>query len=108
MEIHYHAAGMPAPRWDGSRVIFMLSLDGRQVRCGISRGAILEACNSRYMRDRDFLPGFHSTRPRIEALAMAIFAERPEGVTGTLNIWADDVFDPPAAPAAAQVLAQRA
>jgi len=88
--------------------MFTVVIGERQVRCGISRAALIEACDCNQMNDRDCLPEFLRSRLRIEAIAAAIFAERPEGVTGTLNIWADDVTHPPAAPAAAKSLAHLA
>ncbi len=102
MALHHLDTRPPAPRWDGSRVMFTVVVAGRRVHCGISRGALQEACGPRHMRDPDFLPGFERERRRIEAIAVAVAAIRPEGVTGMLHIWADDVTDPPSGPAASR------
>ncbi|MGH7190751.1 MAG: hypothetical protein ACREF0_16395, partial [Acetobacteraceae bacterium] len=50
---------------------------------------------------------FTDGRDRIEKIAADIFALRREGVSGTLHIWADDIHDPPSAPAIARKAALR-
>lgn len=94
------------PRWDGSRVLFQIEVVGRSVACAISRAALQQVSGGRHIPSGDLLRRFADTRGRIEEIATDIFAVRPENVTGTLHIWADDIDDPPSAPAIACPAAQ--
>ena len=94
------------PRWDGSRILFDIKIEGRPVACAISRGALQEISGCRHIASADLLGRFASGRERIETVAVGIFAVRPESVTGTVNIWADDIDDPPSAPAVARPTAE--
>ena len=94
------------PRWDGSSVQFELEIAGRTVPCAISRAALQEISGRHHIASGDLLRRFAEGRDRIERVAAGIFAVRPESVTGTLRIWADDVDDPPSAPAIACQAAQ--
>lgn len=97
------------PRWDGSRVLFEIDVAGRPVACAISRAALQELSGCRYIASGEVLRRFADGRDRIEEIATNIFAVRPESVTGTLHIWADDINDPPSATAVAhQAAAVRA
>ena len=90
------------PRWDGSRVLFEIEVAGRPIACAISRAALQELSGRRHIASGDLLRRFADGRDRIERIAASIFAIRPESVTGTLHIWADDIDDPPSAPAIAR------
>jgi hypothetical protein len=94
------------PRWDGSSLLFELEIAGTAVPCAISRAALQEICGCHHIASGDLLRRFTEGRERIEKIAAGIFAVRPESVTGTLRIWADDVDDPPSAPAVACQAAQ--
>lgn len=80
---------------------------GTAVPCAISRGALEALTGASFIAPRDILTRFAEQRTRIEDLARSIFAIRPESVTGTLNIWSDDVETPPDAPARALHAARR-
>lgn len=92
------------PRWDGSRILFEIEIAGRPVACAISRAALLGGCH--HIAYGDLLHRFADGRNRIEEIAKSIFAIRPESVTGTLHIWADDIDDPPSAPAVGRQAAE--
>jgi hypothetical protein len=94
------------PRWDGSRILFEIEIAGRPVVCAISRAALQELSGCHHIASGDLLRRFADGRDRIEEIAASIFAIRPESVTGTLHIWADDIDDPPSAPAVARQAAE--
>ncbi|WP_137127702.1 DUF1488 family protein [Roseomonas sp. HF4] len=94
------SAEAPPPRWDGHRLLFDLPLEGGgQVRCAISRLALLAVSGGGSLRTMDLLRRFAAARPRIEAAAQARLRERAGPPLGLLHIWEEDVTDPsPAAP----------
>lgn len=94
------------PRSDGSRVLFEIAVAGRPVACAISRGALQELSGCHRIASDDLLRRFAAGRNRIEEIAASIFAVRPESVTGTVNIWADDIDDPPSPPTVARQAAK--
>lgn len=81
------------PRWDGSRVLFDIQHDGQLVACAISRGALQDMSEHRCFKAADLLKCFGEARTRIEEIAVAKFRADGEGVSGVINIWADDVDD---------------
>jgi hypothetical protein len=85
------------PRWDGSRVIFEINDgNGRMISCAISRAALEAIGGSRCLRSADLLGCFIHARARIERLALEKLRGRPDGISGRLSLWADDVeFGPP-------------
>ena len=91
------------PRWDGSRVLFEITDGTRQIQCAISRAALEEISERRLFRAADLLGCFANARGRIEKLALEKLRARPDGISGRLSLWADDVdFLPPdGAPVAA-------
>jgi hypothetical protein len=89
------------PRWDGTRILFEIEVDGERLLCAISRSALQDLSGRRHFAAPDLLKGFVAVRERIEAIATQKFRARPESVTGVLSIWADDVDDPPTAPGVA-------
>jgi uncharacterized protein DUF1488 len=102
MNIVKRLRSVTRPRWDGSGILFEIELAGRPVACAISRAALQELSGCHYIASSDLLRRFADGRDRIEEIATGIFAMRPESVTGTLHIWADDITDPPLAPAVAR------
>ena len=102
MNIARKLPSVTRPRWDGSRVLFEIKVAGKTIACAISRTALQELSGCHYIASGDLLRRFADGRDRIEEIASSIFALRPESVTGTLHIWADDIDDPPAAPAVAR------
>lgn len=105
MNIVKRMRSVTRPRWDGGRVLFEMEIAGRPVACAISRAALQELSGC-HIASSDLLRRFAAGRSRIEEIASSIFATRPESVTGTLHIWADDIDDPPSAPAVARRLAE--
>lgn len=101
MNINKRSRLVARPRWDGSRVLFEIEIAGTPVACAISRAALQELSGCHHIASGDLLRRFADGRDRIEKIAASIFAVRPESVTGTLHIWADDIDDPPSAPAVA-------
>ena len=98
------------PRWDGTRVFFEIADGNEQIQCAISRAALEEISERRCFRAADLLGCFANARGRIERLALEKLRARPDGVSGRVNLWADDMdFVPPGgAPfAACQEIAQR-
>lgn len=81
------------PRWDGSRVVFEIDVDGEIVDCAISRSALQDISGVRRFAPVDLLRGFGEVRARIEEIAANKFRIRPETVSGFVSIWADDVED---------------
>lgn len=98
------ASSQPAarPRWDGSCILFEAQVAGNLVACAISRAALQEVSGCHYIKADDLLRRFAEGRDKIEQIAAEMLAVRPESVTGTLHIWADDITDPPSAPAVAR------
>jgi hypothetical protein len=94
------------PRSDGSRVMFEIEVAGQPVACAISRGALQELSGCHRIASGDLLRRFAAGRDRIEEIAAGIFAVRPESVTGTLHVWADDIDDPPPPPTVARQAAE--
>jgi hypothetical protein len=83
-------------RWDGSRVLFEITDGNEQIPCAISRQALEEISERRCSRAADLLGCFANARGRIERLALEKLRARPDGVSGRLSLWADDVdFVPP-------------
>ncbi len=104
MKLVAPALSLSAPRWDGSRVLFEIAAAGRVVPCAISRSALQDVTGRRQFAATELLKNFVAARPRIEAIAARMFGERPESVSGIVSIWADDIDDPPAAPAVASAV----
>jgi hypothetical protein len=92
------------PRWDGSRMLFDMIVGDAHIACSISQGALQELSETRSFRPEDFRRAFTKARRRIERIAHEKFCARPDGIFGTLNIWADDLDDLP--PASAPVAAR--
>jgi hypothetical protein len=88
------------PRWDGSRVLFEIIDGDEHIPCAISRAALEEISERRCFGGADLLGCFANARGRIDLEKMRA---RPDGISGRLSLWADDVdFVPPdGAPAAA-------
>jgi Protein of unknown function (DUF1488) len=105
MNIVKRLPSVTRPRWDGSRVLFQIEVAGRPVACAISRAALQEVSGCHHIASADLLRRFADGRDRIEEIATNIFAMRSESVTGTLHIWANDIDDPPSAPAVARQFA---
>ena len=98
------------PRWDGSRILFEIKDGNEQIPCAISRAALEEISERRCFGAADLLGCFTYARGRIERLALEKLRARPDGVSGRVNLWADDMdFVPPGgAPFAAyQEIARR-
>jgi len=92
---------------DGTRVLFEI-VDGSEiVECAISRMALEDISTGRCFKPADMLKCFAKSREQIEALAVQKFRRRPEGVSGRLSLWSDDVSEPPTGtvPAAVQIAA---
>jgi hypothetical protein len=107
MNINAKPPSTKRPRWDGHRLLFEIEVAGKPVSCAISRAALEEVSGYRYIQASDLLRRFAGQRDRINEIAAGIFAIRPDNVTGVLNIWADDINDPPpAAPIIAKQMAQ--
>jgi len=84
-----------SPRWDGHRMLFAVVItDGTEVRCAISRLALLGIGANAPMRTTDLLAVFAAARPRIEAAARNKLRARSSLPLGVLHIWEDDILDP--------------
>lgn len=90
MNIVRRLRSVTRPRWNGSSVLFEIEVAGRPVACAISRAALQELSGCHHIASGDLLRRFAEGCDRIEEIAARIFAVRPESVTGTLHIWADD------------------
>ena len=103
MALFNSMTGSARPRWDGSRILFEITDGSDQIPCAISRAAIEAISERGCCRTADLLGCFANARARIEMLALEKLRARPEGISGRLSLWADDVdFVPPAgAPTAA-------
>jgi hypothetical protein len=84
---------IPAPRWDGRRVLFEVVEDARLIPCAISMNALQDLSELRRFKPADLMKCFAAARPRIEAIALDKHRARAEGSVGLLNIWSDDVED---------------
>jgi Protein of unknown function (DUF1488) len=91
------------PRWDGSRVLFEIIDGNEHIPCAISRAALEEISERRCFGAADLLGCFANARGRIERLALGKMRARPDGISGRLSLWADDVdlVPPDGAPVAA-------
>lgn len=84
-----------SPRWDGHRMLFTLATaDGKEVRCAISRLALLGIGGNAPLRSTDLPAIFAAARPRIEAAARARLGARSSLPLGVLHIWEEDILDP--------------
>jgi hypothetical protein len=91
-----------SPRWDGHRMLFSLATeDGREVRCAISRLALLGIGGNAPLRSTDLPALFAAARPRIEAAARTKLRARSSLPLGVLHIWEEDILDPEPTEAAA-------
>lgn len=86
-----------APRWDGQRLLFNLTVEDGTVRCAISRLALLGISGGRWLQEPQLFQCFAKLRPRIEDAARAKLAGRSSLPLGILHIWEDDVIEPPPA-----------
>jgi hypothetical protein len=83
------------PYCDSSRVLFDIINENEIVPCAISRMALEDVSGGRCFKPADMLKSFEKVRARIEALALEKLRVRPEGVTGRLSLWSDDVIEVP-------------
>jgi hypothetical protein len=83
------------PYCDSSRVLFEISDGGELFPCAISRMALEDIAGGRCFKPADMLKSFARVRSRIETLALEKLRVRPEGVTGRLSLWSDDVIEQP-------------
>src|ERR1700693_1832628 len=84
------------PRWDGNRVLFEITDGNEQIPCAISRAALEQISERRCFKTADLLGCFANARGRIETLAWEKLRATPDGISGRLSLWADDVdFVPP-------------
>jgi len=100
-----HESLAPA-RWVGGRVMFEIEDGGQVIVCGISQEALQGFSQRRMYKGPDLLQCFASARTTIEAIAREKWRQRPEGASGHINIWSDDVDDLP--PATTPVAAEQA
>jgi hypothetical protein len=84
----------PHPRWDGSRVLFDVLFAGEQIPCAISRMALEDIAERHVGGTAELLSCFASARERIEGIALEKLQARPDGVSGRLSLWVEDVDDP--------------
>ena len=96
------AAGPSRPRWDGGRVLFEISDGDERIACAISRSALQDLSQRRHHKPAELLLCSANARPQIEAMALRKLRARTAGLSGTLNIWADDVDDEPSSGASAR------
>lgn len=98
-----------SPRWDGHRMLFTLATeDGKEVRCAISRLALLGIGGNAPLRITDLPALFATARPRIEAAARIKLCARLSLPLGVLHIWEEDILDPePTYTAAGALKAER-
>ena len=87
------AASVPAPRWDGSRVLFEIVEDGESVMCAISREALREVTGRGYGKPAELLASFNDMRARIEAVARAQHRAKSSATVGLLTVWSGDLDD---------------
>jgi len=85
------------PRWDGSRLTFLISAEGKRIPCAISRSALQNLSGRSHLATGDLLGCFMDSREKVEEIAARIFHITPEWVSGPVTIWADDIDHPPPA-----------
>ena len=77
-----------------AEVLFEITDETGQIQCAISRAALEEISERRFFRAADLLGCFANARVRIDKLALEKLRARPDGSSGRLSLWADDVdFD---------------
>jgi hypothetical protein len=88
--------------------LFEITAGDERVPCAISRTALQELSDRRHFKPAELLQCFLKVRERIERIALDKLRARPDGVSGTLNIWADDIDDwrPAGAPVAPHQVAR--
>jgi len=93
------------PSCDGNRVLFEIGVGPDILDCAISRMALEDISTGRCFKPADMLKCFMKSREQIESLALEKLRRRPDGVSGRLSLWSDDVIEPPtgSVPAAAQI-----
>ena len=85
------------PRWNGNRLTFSINIEGKRIRCAISRSALQSLSGHTYLGSSDLLDRFMDFRDKIEEIAARIFHITPEWVSGPVSICADDIDNPPSA-----------
>jgi hypothetical protein len=100
------------PRWDGRRMLFEV-LDADRavpcvVPCAISLDALQDLSPKRRFGRSDLLGCFAASRERIGRIALRKLHARAAGMTGVLNIWSDDIDEPPPASAPLAAVVPRA
>ncbi len=83
------------PSWDGGRVLFEIVVGQDHIPCAISRGALEEISGVFCNKTATSLSCFMRARPRIEILALEKLRSRPDGVSGRITLWVDDLDFPP-------------
>lgn len=97
MKTRWNSAVVSQPRSDGSRVLFSIKADGRRIPCAISRSALANLSGHTHLATSNLLHRFLDYRDRIEDIAARIFHIMPEWASGPVNIWTDDINNPPPA-----------
>jgi Protein of unknown function (DUF1488) len=94
MKIRWDKTLASQPRWDGNRLTFMITTEGKRIPCAISRSALQNLSGHTHLATSDLLDRFMDSRDRIEKIAARIFHITPEWVSGPVSIWADDIDNP--------------
>jgi Protein of unknown function (DUF1488) len=76
-------------------MLFDILVGDARVACAISRGALQHLSERRSFRTEDLQKSFMKARGRIEQIAHEKLRARPDRISGTLLIWADDLDDLP-------------
>jgi Protein of unknown function (DUF1488) len=95
MKTRWHRPLVSQPRWDGNRVLFSIKTDGRLIPCAISRSALENLSGHTHLATSNLLRRFLNSRDRIEDIAARISYITPKWVSGPVNIWSDDINNPP-------------
>lgn len=99
-------AGLARPHWDGTRMLFEIAVGEERIPCAISRAALQDLSRRRHFKAAELLRCFINAQAHIEAIALGKLRARSGELSGTLNIWADDVKDLPPRTAPAQTAAR--
>jgi hypothetical protein len=88
-------------------VLFEIADGERHVACAISPDALRDLTGERRFRPAELLRCFAAAHARIESIALGKLRARRESVPGVLNIWSDDIEEPPPADAPEPEVARR-
>jgi hypothetical protein len=83
------------PGWDGRLMLFQVVIDDISVGCSISKAALSDIASHYPQQYLEPVSCFQRYRDWLEGIARAKYTKRTSLPSGRLQIWSEDVLDPP-------------